>query len=176
MRDDIKSLAIKNGELSQLTNLLGFFSGLKTFIKFFTGHPTTSIVLAMLAFLAIYLFPIGIAISIASFISWLRFKKYSERSPLKGLLSDVKKFNALIESIHINDQLEEAGNYSVKLNDREKVIEALKLTREDLCRALKTERILRANKKFMSSNKALFENNLIALRACLKRGLYLVKG
>ena len=176
MRDDIKSLAIKNGELSQLTNLLGFFSGLKTFIKFFTGHPTTSIVLAMLAFLAIYLFPIGIAISIASFISWLRFKKYSERSPLKGLLSDVKKFNALIESIHIKDQLEEAGNYSVKLNDREKVIEALKLTREDLCRALKTERILRANKKFMSSNKALFENNLIALRACLKRGLYLVKG
>jgi len=60
-------------------------------------------------------------------------------------------------------QLEEAGNLSVKLKDRERIIEALKLTREDLCRALRTERILRENKKFIDHNPALFENNLIAL-------------
>lgn len=163
MRDDIKALPIKDGELSQLTHLLGFLNGLKTFTRLFANHPTTLIILAMLVFLAIYLFPLGIAIFIASFISWFRFKKYAKLSPIKGLLNDVKKFNALIQSIHINDQLEEVGNSSLKLKDREKVIEALKLTREDLCRALKTERILRENKKFMSSNSALFENNLIAL-------------
>jgi len=43
------------------------------------------------------------------------------------------------------------------------VIEALKLTRKDLVRALRTEKILRENKHFILGNSELFANNLAAL-------------
>lgn len=82
---------------------------------------------------------------------------------LRNLLSDVKQFNIVIRAILINDQLEEAGNSSVAIHDRDSVIEALRLTREDLIRALKTERILRENKEFIASNTFLFDNNVSAL-------------
>lgn len=81
------------------------------------------------------------------------------------LLDDVKQYNSVIKAIDINDQIEAAGNPGVRIQDREKVIEALKLTREDLCRALKTERILRENEHFIQINPQLFANNLTALTA-----------
>ncbi|MGA9383055.1 MAG: hypothetical protein WBV73_30200, partial [Phormidium sp.] len=65
----------------------------------------------------------------------------------------------------INDQIEAAGNPGVKLKDRERVIEALRLTREDIVRALKTEKILRENQEFINLNPDLFANNLKALTA-----------
>ncbi|MFO0140865.1 MAG: hypothetical protein ACK513_05545, partial [Aphanizomenon sp.] len=49
------------------------------------------------------------------------------------------------------------------IQEREKVLEALELTRNDLIRALKTERILRENKHFIITNSNLFTNNLAAL-------------
>lgn len=82
---------------------------------------------------------------------------------LQSLLSDVKQFNQVIRAILINDQLEEAGNSSVAIHDRESVVEALRLTREDLIRALKTERILRENKEFIANHSFLFDNNISAL-------------
>lgn len=84
---------------------------------------------------------------------------------LLGLLEDVDRFNATIKGIDINDQLEAAGNPKVKIKDRELVIQALKLTREDIVRALKTARILRENEKFIKINPELFANNLTALAA-----------
>ena len=168
MRDDIESLPIKKSELAKLTNLE--FARLSTFWTVYIFTVVTVIlyqtirlgqeggkentIVALIAFSLSLIFPL---------IGWLKFKKLVSRPPLKGLLSDIKRFNYLIKSIHINDQLEEAGNLSVMLKDRERITEALKLTREDLCRALKTERILRENKKFIAGNPALFENNLIAL-------------
>jgi len=176
MRDDIKDLSISNEKLTELSNLsfnlfddpwsflplFGAFAGSYYLISAsWTSGILSSVnishILALFFLVSPFLLPLFIL------LIWLRVKKYSSRPPLKGLLSDVKRFNSLIQSIHINDQLEEAGNLSVKLKDRKKIIEALKLTREDLCRALKTERILRENKKFISRNPALFENNLIAL-------------
>ncbi|MDX2231695.1 MAG: hypothetical protein NW220_18820 [Leptolyngbyaceae cyanobacterium bins.349] len=85
--------------------------------------------------------------------------------PLRHLLADAKQFNLVVKAIHINDQLEEAGNSSVAIKDREQVLEALWLTREDLVRALKTERILRENKEFITRNACLFDNNISALAA-----------
>lgn len=84
---------------------------------------------------------------------------------LKILLNDVDRYNAVIKAIDINDQIEAAGNPGVSLKERNKVLEALKLTRNDLVRALKTERILRENKKFIVSKSELFINNLATLTA-----------
>jgi hypothetical protein len=81
------------------------------------------------------------------------------------LLQDVERFNSVIKAIEINDQIEAAGNPEVSLKERRKVIDALKLTKADLIRALKTERILRENKNFIISNTELFTNNLAALTA-----------
>jgi NACalpha-BTF3-like transcription factor len=86
-------------------------------------------------------------------------------NPLVNLIKDVKKFNSIVKAIDVNDQLEEAGNQGMSLNDRSKAIEALKLARQDLVRALKTEKILRENKDVILSNPDLFTNNLSGLRA-----------
>ena len=82
-----------------------------------------------------------------------------------SLLEDVDRYNKTIKSIDITDQLEAAGNPGVQLKDRARVIEALKLTREDLIRALKTERILRENQRFIRINPDLFATNINALAA-----------
>ena len=84
---------------------------------------------------------------------------------LKILVSDVERYNNVIKAIYINDQIEAAGNYDVSIKERKRVLEALKLTRTDLIRALKTERILRENKNFIISNNELFANNLPTLNA-----------
>ncbi|MEH1937117.1 MAG: hypothetical protein V7L14_26120 [Nostoc sp.] len=84
---------------------------------------------------------------------------------LQILLNEVNRYNTVIRVIDINDQIEEAGNPEVVIKEREGVIEALKLTKTDLVRALKTEKILRENKSFILGNTELFVNNLATLTA-----------
>ena len=72
-------------------------------------------------------------------------KKINQRVRL--LQSEVRKHNQIITNLYTLDQLEAVGN-PVKINDRVKVIEALRITREGLVRALKTEKILRENPNF----------------------------
>jgi hypothetical protein len=93
-------------------------------------------------------------------VAWFTSKK-----SLKGILDKVVNYRKLIQAIDINDQLEDAGNFSLSLSDRNKVLEALKFTRDDLIRALKTEKILRENKKFIDSNPHMFAHNLANLQA-----------
>ncbi len=82
---------------------------------------------------------------------------------LNTLLHEVDRFNAVIKAIDINDKIEAAGNTEVGIKERRRVIEALKYTRADLVRALKTERILRENKNFIVNNSELLANNLATL-------------
>lgn len=91
--------------------------------------------------------------------------KLNMTSSLRILLNDVERYNTVIRAIDINDQIEEAGNPEVLIKERESVLAALKLTKADLVRALKTERILRENKSFILSNTELFVNNLATLTA-----------
>lgn len=84
---------------------------------------------------------------------------------LVNLLDELDKYHAVLNAIHINDQLEAAGTAGTSLSDRAKVIEGLQLTRDDLVRAFKTERILRENKQLISTNPELFANNLRTLQA-----------
>ncbi|MBE9095343.1 hypothetical protein [Tychonema sp. LEGE 07203] len=90
---------------------------------------------------------------------------WSQNKDLIHLFDDVDRYNGIIKAIEINDRIEDAGNAEVKIGDRAQVIQALQLIREDLVRALKTERILRENKKFVATNSELFANNLRTLNA-----------
>ncbi len=81
------------------------------------------------------------------------------------LLDEVDKYHDLISAIDINDQLAVSGNVESSIHDRDQVTAALQLIREDLVRALKTERILRDNKKLLANNQELFVNNLASLQA-----------
>jgi hypothetical protein len=94
-----------------------------------------------------------------------RIVKLNMTSSLQILLKDVERYNTVIRAIDINDQIEEAGNPEVLIKERESVLAALNLTKADLVRALKTERILRENKSFILSNTELFVNNLATLTA-----------
>lgn len=93
---------------------------------------------------------------------WLR-----SNSPklLVNLLDDVDRYHAVLQAIDISDRLETAGSSGGVLTDRTQVIAALQLTREDLIRALMSERILRENKNLIAANPELFTNNLRALEA-----------
>ena len=95
---------------------------------------------------------------------WLLSQKNRSKL-LVNLLDEVDKYHAVIHAIHINDELEAAGTAGTTLSDRAKVIEGLQLTRDDLVRAFKTERILRENKQLISTNPELFANNLRTLQA-----------
>ncbi len=79
------------------------------------------------------------------------------------IIDDVDRYNAILKAIDLNDELEAIGNTQVKLNQREQVITAMQLIREDLIRAMKTERILRKNRKFLAKHEDLFITNLTAL-------------
>lgn len=82
---------------------------------------------------------------------------------LMRLMAEVERYNSLVKAVEINDQLEEAGNPGMDLSHRQQVLEGLSLTREDLVRAFKTERILRENRQFIATNTQLFTDNLAAL-------------
>ena len=73
---------------------------------------------------------------------------------LVNLLKDVKNHNQVIYQIDVLDQLNEVGN-QVSLDDRATVLEALKITQENIIKALKTERILRQNPGFKPENFAV---------------------
>lgn len=95
----------------------------------------------------------------------LALKRYKELEPLRCLLMEVQKYNSIVRGIDIRDQLESIGNKGIELEDRSRILEALDLTRKDLIRALKTERILRENKDFITQNPQVSASNLATLEA-----------
>ncbi len=185
MQPDLQSLEISPGELRHLTGVdptevfrptilhnpkqrLNFF-----FQEFLLGLALTPIVVGLLhvfvirpligasllpTLITLILVPI-VAIAVRWF--WL---KRSSPDALCSLLDEVDRYNAVIRAIHINDQLEAAGTKEIGLSDRQKVIEALTLTKEDLVKALKAERVLRENQSFLVGNPELLATNLRTLQ------------
>ena len=103
-------------------------------------------------------------VAIATRFLWLKNNTHKAESFL-GILDDVEKYNDLIEVIYLNDRLEDVGNSEVEIINRRETIAALRHTRENLIRALKTERIFRENQQVIKRNPELFANNLTALEA-----------
>ncbi|MFB2938086.1 hypothetical protein ACE1B6_22795 [Aerosakkonemataceae cyanobacterium BLCC-F154] len=178
MQPDLQGLEITKGELKHLSGI-----GVDAVIRPFKMRKvvqevfTSLIILGLLllsCLLLILCFPnyrITLIIIHLFFALGLVFEDVKKifitqkNKHFVSLIDDVERYNSVIKSIDINDQIEAAGNPGVKLNDRERVIEALQLTREDIVRALKTEKIIRENQEFINLNPDLFANNLKALTA-----------
>ncbi len=191
MRDDLQGLDISHDQLQELTNLpvnnkliiitdtIGRFYQ-QLLKKAQAAEMGTMVFMGLAISLCIYLL-----IKLSSWVSlmililwvggiaqtglyfiWKRKNKILHQnvtSSLRILLNDVERYNSVIKAIDINDQIEDVGNLGVGIQERETVLAGLKLTRDDLVRAIKTERILRENKSFIITNADLFTNNLATL-------------
>jgi len=124
-----------------------------TFIILPTIGSSSQMAIALLVIV-----PIAVALG-----RWF-WRKQTCPEALTNLLNDVDQYHAVIKAIDVNDQLETART-KLSLSDRVLIIEALQLTREDLVRALRTERSLRDNKNLIATNSEMFTNNLKALTA-----------
>lgn len=112
----------------------------------------------------------AMGLSLTITIGWNVFMWFKTKPlvALASLVEEVKKYNQAVRAVYIIDKLAEAGSFQVNLINREETIKALKVTRESLICALKTERILRENQEFIEGCYELFsniENNLAALMA-----------
>ncbi|OBQ34307.1 MAG: hypothetical protein AN487_18470 [Anabaena sp. CRKS33] len=191
MRDDLQELDISHDELQKLTNLpvnnkliiitdiiqelsrqlLKKVKETENPTLVFAGLSISACVylLVKLSFwipLIVFTLWTGGTIQTILYLLWKgksRFLKQHQTNSLRILLNDVERYNSVIKAIDINDQIEDAGNLGVGIQEREKVLAALELTKNDLIRALKTERILRENRTFIITNSDLFANNLAAL-------------
>ena len=110
--------------------------------------------------LGVILLCIGLAIATGSLAflmtkwiakQWKKPKKSDRKSKIPlviiRLFAEADKCNKTIYDIDVFDQLQDAGN-PIKLESRESAIAALRMTRNDIVRALKTERILREHPEF----------------------------
>lgn len=178
MRPDLQGLQITKGELRRLTGVgVGNVLIPPTPPKFLSEIAQSFLIIILMAVSGLLLnslFPDSRPLLIAAYLlaslaligEDVKKINFSLKNKiLVNLFEDVERYNDVIKAIDINDQLEAAGNPEVSLTDREKVIAALELTREDLVRALRTERILRAHRSFIARNPELFANNLTALTA-----------
>ena len=142
MREDLKILNITESEISQLigikaekkitdfiydffSKLLGYFTasgvvvvGIAIFLNLFFdaiigyNHPT---------FLAICFFTIILAVYVtAKEMKTNNIESTPKTEVLIKLLKEVENFNQVVKAIDVNDQLEEAGNKGISLNDRNK--------------------------------------------------------
>jgi len=178
MQPDLQGLEITKGELKHLTGL-----SVDAVIRPFKLRKILSEILTSLSILGLiclscliliicfpayiwFLISLHLIFAVGLVIEDIRKIYLSKKHRhFVSLIDDVQRYNIVIKSIDINDQIEAAGNPGVKLKDRERVIEALRLAREDIIRALKTEKVIRENQKFINLNSDLFANNLKALTA-----------
>ncbi|MDB9445486.1 hypothetical protein [Anabaena sp. CS-542/02] len=79
------------------------------------------------------------------------------------LLEEVDRHNQIIKNIDTLDQLKSVGN-AIDLSNREKVIEAIKITKKDLLLAIQTDKILRENPGFNPESFAVDLTGLQALQ------------
>jgi hypothetical protein len=176
MQPDLVGLEISLGEIKGLTgvNVKQVYRPpqIKTYIQ--EGIKTlVTIALVVLSYLILaFIFPnhrqIIVAIHSCLGIGLLLEDGYkmilsTKHQSLIRILDDIDRYNAIVKAIDLNDNLAEVGNHQIQLNNREQVIAALTLIREDLVRAMKTENILRRNKKFLTEHDDLFVSNLTAL-------------
>lgn len=92
------------------------------------------------------------------FVKLLKLEKFLKQRgkyvTLVNLLTDVKNHNQVIYRIQVLDELSSVGN-EVHLDDRKTLLEALKITKNNLIQALKTDRILRQNPGFKPDHFAV---------------------
>ncbi len=171
MKSDLQNLQIKPRELKELT---GSNSGGSFKITIWgTAWRTLALAMSMFILLAVtqidffadlFLLSLIIGPFIAIIVPTIK-AKFKQPESLQKLLEETNKFNTVIKAIDVNDQLVAAGNSGMSTEERKKTIDALTLIKEDLVRALKTEKILRDNKDIIALNPDFFINNLSRLNS-----------
>jgi hypothetical protein len=185
VQPDLIGLEISKGELRRLTGFdpedvfrPSIMADQDKLIGFFLNEALVALALTPIIVGGIYAFMILptlgssnklglmllIIVPVAVVVGRSLWRKKTCPHALTILLDKVEKYHQVVQSIDINDQLAHSGNSQSSINDREKVISALQLIREDLVRALKSERILRDNKKLLTNNQDLVVNNLTHLQ------------
>lgn len=186
MQPDLIGLEISKGELRRLTGFdpedvfrPSVLRDGKKRLGFLINEMLVTLALTIIIVVFIYVFiilpTIGSSIKFGILLlilvpipilvgRWL-WRQLTCPEGLTILLDEVDKYHELVVAIDINDQLAASGNLESIIHDRDQVTAALQLIREDLVRALKTERILRDNKKLLANNQELFVNNLARLQA-----------
>jgi len=187
MRPDLQELEITLGELKRLTGLkcfLGKSWRLSTMgKKIHIGVPYKFILdgyfLIFLLFMIVSIIYInslnlfeGIIVAfLGIFVFFFLGKYYSYIFRSSAFAREVNEYYQLILNINTLDELEAVGN-PVKLSEREKVLEALRINRENLVRALQTERILRENPQFRPEQFNVDLSGLRSLQATEKATEY----
>lgn len=92
-----------------------------------------------------------------------------------ALYETVQEFNQMVRSLAVSDELQRVGNPGLAPAVRQNLLKALQLVRQDLIRAIKTERILRENQDvvddlLLGKTEALFANNLASLQTLQLEG------
>ncbi|BAQ63164.1 hypothetical protein GM3708_3570 (plasmid) [Geminocystis sp. NIES-3708] len=159
MESDLQELVITKGELRHLTgfdsfrfSLIIYFTILVVLIETSVAERPRELNASIQAFgdrkISTILESIfKIILSIVQSLKLTDFIRKKAKNSLTNLLIDVKNHNKIVYKINVMDQLKSVGN-QVDLNDRKNVLKALKITRENLVKALKTNRILRENPGF----------------------------
>jgi len=112
-----------------------------------------------LIFIAIYLIIIILLIIEDVIKIWLTFS----RPECVKLLNQVDRYNSIVKALNIYHQLEAKEHPQAKLENRDRIIQALKLIRAELIRGLKIEHILNKHKKFIAKNPDFFDPNFTLL-------------
>ncbi|MEO0684307.1 MAG: hypothetical protein AAFY76_04450 [Cyanobacteria bacterium J06649_11] len=152
MKSDLKELLIRTEELEDITqcNVL-YFDEAELIRTLFRVPAKARAKLVAFLILALSTFTIVITSYFIIPIIWAVFSIFKVSRIFKfgtlNIYKEVKKHNKLIKHLHVLDQLSDAGN-PVKVSDRHIVIEALKSTKENLIRALKTKMILGKHANF----------------------------
>jgi hypothetical protein len=157
MKSEIQTLYITEEYLKQIVDLNQ--NDLKAY-NFVKNHPAGLALIVLSSLDPLVLVFGGGFTKIRYLTKWQLFRKKQ-----KKILEEIDKYNLFIKAIDINEQLLAAGNRDLLLSNKEKIIETLEITRENLICALKTEKILRENKVFIERNKDLLATNLTALQA-----------
>ncbi|WP_017653038.1 hypothetical protein [Fortiea contorta] len=186
MQPDLIGLEISKGELRRLTGFdpedvfrPSIMTNREKRLGFFVSEGLVALALTPIIVGFIYAFiilpTIGSSIKLGIFLLILvpiavlvgrsLWRRRTCPQALTILLDEVDQYHEVVKAIDIQDQLATSGNLESSINDRDQVIAALQLIQEDLVRALKTERILRDNKKLLANNQELFVNNLANLQA-----------
>ncbi|MEM8810107.1 MAG: hypothetical protein AAGF01_29155 [Cyanobacteria bacterium P01_G01_bin.38] len=114
--------------------------------------------------------PVGVGVAISLTLAWVGYLFYrgKQLATLNHLLDEIDRYNEILKAVEILDELQTVNPKSLNLDNRETVLEALHLTRENLIGGLMTERVMRKHQRFIARRYDLFaniENNLATLQA-----------
>ncbi|MEO0533469.1 MAG: hypothetical protein AAF215_06335 [Cyanobacteria bacterium P01_A01_bin.123] len=114
--------------------------------------------------------PVGLGVAIALTLLWMSYLLYrgKQLTMLNHLLDEIDRYNEILKAVEVLDELQAVNSKSLNLDNRETVLEALHLTRENLICGLMTERVMRKHQRFIARRYDLFaniENNLATLQA-----------